>query len=172
MNLPEHENFWSKVAARPDEPKECWEWVGYRDRDGYGRITVKGKVQGAHRVSYAMHNDDFQDNMVICHKCDNPSCIRPDHLFQDTAQKNNLDKELKNRQVRGTNNGTAKLNDQAIRDIRKLWEKGMTQTDIAEIWDVSQATISYIVRKKRWLHVDEDMIGKPKEKGMPDEDKC
>lgn len=157
--------FWDKVQ-KGESPDACWEWTAYCDDDGYGRISVEGKPEGAHRVSYMLHNDDFDPELVVCHKCDNPPCVRPDHLFQETTQKNNLDKELKNRQTRGIRNGTAKLNDQAIRDIRKMWEKGMTQTDIAEIWDVSQVTISNIVRKKNWLHVDESMIGKPKEKGM------
>jgi predicted XRE-type DNA-binding protein len=162
-------DFWDKVKKFPGD-KACWEWQSYCDKDGYGRVTIDGKTQGAHRVSYDMANGDLDPNLVVLHRCDNPPCVRPEHLYQDTAQKNNLDKELKNRQVRGESNGTAKLNDQAIRDIKELWSQGMSQTDIAEIWQVSQPMISNIIRKKNWLHVDEDMIGKPKEKGMPDED--
>lgn len=170
MDLPDPGRFWVKVdKGDPDDPKACWEWKACRDKNGYGKIGIKGKTFQAHRVSYAYHYENFDPSMVICHRCDNPPCVNPKHLFQDTAQKNNLDRDLKNRQVRGENNGTAKLNDQAIRDIRAMWKAGTSQTAIAQIYGVNQATISRIVHKKRWLHVDEKMIGAPKEVGIDGE---
>lgn len=161
--------FFNKVNII-DDSKSCWEWTASRDKDGYGRIGVNGKVQRAHRVCWEMHNGPIPDGLVVMHRCDNEPCVRPDHLRLGTAQENNDDKEKKNRQVRGENNGMRKLSEPEIIEIRELADKGRTHKEIAALFAVDRSTISRIVGKKRWNHVGEyaDWYKKPKRKGLGD----
>ncbi len=88
--------FWSKVEKRA--PDECWEWTARKDRAGYGEFHLCGKTSKAHRVSYSISNplEDI-NGMCVLHKCDNPSCVNPSHLFSGTHQDNVADKCAKNR---------------------------------------------------------------------------
>lgn len=75
----------------------CWEWTGYTNRAGYGEMSSKWGKTSSHRMSYATFNGDIPDGMYVCHKCDNPPCINPNHLFLGTAQDNVRDSFQKNR---------------------------------------------------------------------------
>lgn len=87
--------FYNKVEFSD----KCWEWKASRNFKGYGQFSIKSKMYSAHRVSFYIEHG-FLDE-VIMHICDNPSCVRPDHLVAGTIQENNLDRDKKGRQVSG-----------------------------------------------------------------------
>lgn len=95
MNLSVLAQRLIKRVVRDDS--DCWVWQGSKLPSGYGLISVKSKYRLAHRVSYDLFKGDLIPKLVICHKCDNPSCINPKHLFQATQSKNILDAVEKGR---------------------------------------------------------------------------
>lgn len=147
------DRFWRFVDKKGDD--ECWNWTANKDRRGYGlfnnSITTK-----AHRLSWIISNGDIPDGMVICHKCDNPSCVNPNHLFIGTIKDNNLDKEAKGR-ARGTpgeRNFGAILNEKQVNAIRFLYDSGKFSTyDLSDIFQVSRNAISRIVNRITWRHI-------------------
>ncbi len=91
--------FWTKYAESGIE--DCWEWLAGRNRRGYGKFKMRRKTRPAHRVAYEMHIGPIPDGILVCHRCDNPGCVNPAHLFLGTAQDNMSDKVAKNRQSKG-----------------------------------------------------------------------
>lgn len=87
------DRFFQKV----DMSRDCWIWKAGTDKDGYGKIYVDGKTIRSHRVSWEIHNGPIPKNMCVLHKCDNPPCVNPEHLFLGTSTDNNRDREVKNR---------------------------------------------------------------------------
>jgi len=76
----------------------CWIWMGSTTQKGYGDIKYDKKHHRAHRLSYELHNGAIEDGLMVCHSCDTPSCINPEHLFMGTAQDNTDDMVKKGRQ--------------------------------------------------------------------------
>ncbi len=99
------EKFWRKVAIIPEHP--CWEWVGLKHKQGYGRMRIKAegykyrKALLSHRVSWEIHNGPIPDKMFVLHKCDNTSCVNPQHLFIGDQFDNMRDMVKKGRWRRG-----------------------------------------------------------------------
>ena len=94
------ERFWGNVK----KTSSCWLWTGYKEKDGYGRFRVgRGKRMRAHRFSWLYLRGDIPENKIICHKCDNPICVNPDHLFVGTHKENTTDMFNKGRWVRPKN---------------------------------------------------------------------
>lgn len=156
--LTAEERFWSYV----DRGGECWEWQAYRDKDGYGRFTVRElfpSPKGAHQLAYILTKGPIPEGMNVCHSCDNPPCCNPDHLFLGTTLVNVRDKIAKGRIVVGVlplgedRPGATLRNDQA-REIRALYAAGgITQKQIARQFGTSRSTVAEIVQGKRWRHV-------------------
>ena len=134
--------FWRKVS-RGDG---CWLWTGSTLPAGYGQIDQRG----AHRVSYEIHFGPIPDGMHVCHKCDVPACVRPDHLFLGTPLDNMRDKIAKGRDTRGEAVNTAKLTPRQVEEIRERYAKGERQTSLAKSFGVGQPHVSSIVRGKCW----------------------
>lgn len=126
--------------------ENCWNWTAKKCRFGYGHFYVDNRTILAHRFSWELHNGQIPAGMNVCHKCDNPSCVNPDHLFLGTDQENVDD--MINKKRSKLNGRPKTLSIEQILEIRKLYDgDGISQNKIAEIFKVSQKTISDIVRK-------------------------
>ena len=91
-------SFWAKI----DKSGDCWEWTGYRDRLGYGRLRVDGSLMLAHRVAWELEHGYISEGLNVCHHCDNPPCVRPNHLFLGTQRDNIKDSVHKGRHACAT----------------------------------------------------------------------
>lgn len=132
----------------------CWEYAGDMRR-GYGRISIRGVAFVVTRVVYEHHHGTISPGYVVRHKCDNPSCVNPDHLEVGTAKENALDMVERGRAApkRGEQNTQAKLTEQSVRRIRELKATGSTERELAQQFGVSIPCISSIVCRQRWKHV-------------------
>ena len=164
------EKLWTGVV-KSIEPDGCWERTGprgYREPSGYTNIYHDGKKEGAHRISYRLNVGPIGDDELACHTCDNPPCVRPDHLFKGDHLANNRDMAEKGRSAKGERNGRylhpestprgeqvygSKLTPECVSEIRRLHDEGVTQLQLAEMFQVRQSTISCIVLRKTWKHV-------------------
>ncbi len=134
-----------------DRPKRgCWEWTAYKDSEGYGRVTIGGGHSTyAHRLSWRLWRGEIPRGLCICHKCDNPGCVRPDHLFLGTPKDNVHDSITKQRHRLCA--PRAKLTTAQVQEIRALYSSGAeTQKSLSHIFGVDRSTIGYIVRNKVW----------------------
>jgi len=105
MRKSVEERFWERVD-KTNRDDNCWVWLGSKDKDGYGHLMYKGRRwQGAHRVSWEMVNGEIPEGICICHECDHPWCVNPDHLFPGTSQDNTHDRMVKGRSAKGFCNG-------------------------------------------------------------------
>lgn len=144
--------FWKKVDRSP-HPKGCWLWTAYRNKDGYGMIKWGGRrVESGHRISYLLANGEFSDELFVLHKCDNPRCVNPEHLFLGTHQDNVDDRDNKNRQSAGENRPLHKITNEQAEEIRERCKNGAwgIQTKIGIEYGLSSGTVSLIARGKRY----------------------
>lgn len=141
----------------------CWAWTGAKNENGYGVIGRGRRGEGnakAHRLSFEIfHAVQLNPQQVICHRCDNPACVNPDHLFVGTQQDNLADMVSKERGstpplLRGTENPKAKLNEHLVRRAFRLREDGLSTYRIADELGVSRPAICSVLNKKTWRHVD------------------
>lgn len=131
----------------------CVEWTGSTNRAGYGSIKVSGRTVLAHRASYEINRGPIPDGQWVLHRCDNPPCVNPDHLFLGDAQANVDDMMTKGRgrKARGEGHGAAKLTEEQVRAIRADPRK---VRDIAPDYGIGKSTVSYIKTRKIWGHVE------------------
>ena len=136
---------------------ECWEWQGRKDKGGYGAL---GRLK-AHRISYEIYHAEPLGDLHCLHKCDNPGCVNPEHLFAGTNLDNIQDKVDKGRcytgNQSGQHNGNAKLTNDLVKEIRRLYNTGeYTTVNLGKKYGVNRATISYIVNNKTFKHLLEN----------------
>jgi hypothetical protein len=136
----------------------CLVWKGAQQPSGYGRIIIGGKQLRAHRVAYALSYGDFDDELLVLHRCDTPLCIRPEHLFLGTTDDNMADMTQKGRSAKGLRNGSAVLSDDQIREIRRRYERYSqgpnSQVAMANEFGVSQASIWRAVHRFTYSEVE------------------
>ena len=143
--------FWSKVNKL--SPEECWPWIGAKSSWGYGNFRFRKKPWPAHRVVWVLNHGEIPKGMYICHKCDNPPCCNPDHLFMGTPKENTADmfnKGYNHNHLRGSNHPLARFNENEILEIKKLLHHGVKQTHIARMFNTRQSHISKIKRNEIW----------------------
>ena len=150
------QRFWEKV----DKSGNCWEWTGAKSDRGYG-LFRNGDMERAHRYSYELTYGAIPAGLNVLHHCDNPGCVRPSHLFAGTHQDNADDRERKNRgnknyekYLKGEDVHTVKLTEADVKEIRRKVAKWGDQTAIANEYNVTQVTISRIILRKSWKHID------------------
>lgn len=138
------DRFLSKIKIYND----CWIWQAQTVFPGYGRFWLYGKNMTAHRASWLIFKGNIPENLCICHKCDNPSCVNPEHLFLGTHKENSVDMKIKGRSKPGEKNGCSKVIDIHRDEIINKYLQGHTQRNLAKEYKVAQSTIWKIIRKK------------------------
>jgi len=133
----------------------CWLWEGrvHSDRKPYGYLSHAGKGLQAHRVSYELFRGPIPANTLVCHRCDNPSCVNPDHLFLGTPQINSRDMVVKGRSKAGTKNASAKLDEVRVAEIRAASSGGENKHSLARRFNVSRRLIQLIMKREVWPNV-------------------
>lgn len=171
------ERFWSKV----DRSEDCWIWKAARSSIGYGQFTATNRRQvGAHRFSYELANGPIPGGLCVLHRCDNPPCVNPLHLYAGTAADNMRDRTVRRRYVgsttfpalhpermpraqrhgsrtmpeqtaRGEQHGCHKLSSEEVVEIRMRYAAGGgSYRSLAVEYGVDKSTIGYIVRGRLW----------------------
>jgi HNH endonuclease/Helix-turn-helix domain len=160
---PFAERFWAKVAKGDG----CWEWQGNRNGNGYGLVAIDGRQRRAHRVAWELAYGPIPEAAYVCHRCDNPPCVRPDHLFLGSPAENTRDMVRKDRaSVVGRTPARRKLTVEDVAEIRRLYADGMTQPELGPKFGVHNSTICRVVNGRshppaaesaavlRWLDPD------------------
>lgn len=168
LSRSDGEYFWSLVAIGTES--ECWPWRG-QVNNGAGRLKLRNRTMIASRLAYAFANGADPYPWLVCHKCDNPSCCNPAHLFLGSPKDNMQDMLAKGRYrplrgdqhglrrnperaARGERAGGAKLTETQVAEIRARYQPGgVTQDQLAEEYRVTRRTIGMIVRGERWAHL-------------------
>ena len=135
---------------------ECWEWARAFHGKGYGSIRVNHKTRAVHRVAYELWFGDIPNGMSVLHRCDNPICFNPDHLFLGTPTDNMQDaiKKGRLRPCMGEKHPVAILTEKSVREIRQKHVPYVyTQTRLAKEFKVSQSVIWRIIKRKAWKQV-------------------
>lgn len=156
--------FWAKVS----QTDGCWLWKGHKAANGYGVLTRRAKRRKsilAHRFAYEIMFGEIPKGKLVCHHCDIPACVRPDHLFLGTPRQNTLDAKRKGRLASGVRHGRytkqestahgeyhgrAKLTSQQVLDMRHLRTLGASQVLLSRIFNVGLTQIGRIVRQEQW----------------------
>lgn len=139
----------------------CWEWIGGKYSNGYGGFRFNSKFQRAHRVAYQLFIGPISDGLCVLHHCDNPGCVRPDHLYMGTHQDNMNDKKERGKVAkggrpgaRGEHNALSKLTEAQVREIRLEYQEGtISQRKLGVKFGVARSTIRDIVRQRNWKYV-------------------
>lgn len=167
--FPLEDRFWSNVV----QADGCWQWKASTTEDGYGRIFGDGRQQRAHRISWEIHKGPIPEGMSVLHRCDNPPCCNPAHLFLGTTADNMADKFAKGREnlpsrsganhwtrkkadaiARGGDYGRSDLTDAIVAEIRARHSAGgITQRNLAAEYGIGYKNLNLIITGKTWKHV-------------------
>lgn len=153
----ERTNKDGSIPEHCPELGNCWIWKGAKNGQ-YGLITLNKKSILAHRQSYLFNIGEIPEGILVCHKCDNPGCVRPDHLFLGTNTDNIRDASKKGRMKRGESNHRSNLTEEHVRIIKifpTYQDKiNLSLRQFSYLIRVDPASVSKIIKGKIWKHVD------------------
>jgi hypothetical protein len=167
IQLSDADRFWSRVK----KGDWCWDWQGFKNPDGYGLFWFGDNNKAAHRVAWILTNGEIPGGLFVCHHCDNPGCVRPDHLFLGTAADNNADMAKKGRaklaalirnlrhpgyQCKGEDHPNSKLTSCDVIFIRKFYRNGETLRSLSEKYGISRTTVHRVATGRIWRHVHDN----------------
>lgn len=154
--------------VKKSDCQSCWNWIGCKNKSGYGQFKMNKKQIGAHRLSYSIYKGEIKYGLFVMHTCDNPSCVNPNHLMVGTPLDNVKDRDNKGRCVhifgdavsnKGSKNGNSKLDEEKIFDI--IYDYSNTNKTIAKIaltYGVGESTIMSIISGNTWNYLEKDLI--------------
>ena len=147
---PAAERFWRHVLKHKGDA--CWEWQASTYVTGYGMFGISpGKIIRAHRYAWEQAYGPIPAGLVLCHRCDNRLCVRPDHLFLGTRDDNNKDMAAKKRTMRREGHMFAKINQEIAEEIRAMKAStSLSNIAVGKFFNVSQATVSRVVNRARF----------------------
>lgn len=150
MTAKQCERYLGKLEVLGGE--DCWNWKGYLDPKGYGRIWVTNRMVSAHRLAWDWQFGPILNGLIVCHHCDNRRCCNPHHLFLGTDQDNADDCRAKGRakNLRGAEHGMAVLTEPDVIAIRALIAQGVSKSAIGRHYGVDRSTIYLIGEGKKW----------------------
>lgn len=134
----------------------CFVWTGTKTGEGYGKLTWGSKRRSAHRIIYESLVGPIPKGMFVLHRCDNPACVNPNHLFLGTAQDNSNDMKAKGRQAKGSQ-ACSKLCESQVVEILSHKQAGMSTPSIAQKYGVTTRTVRKIIRGSIWAPLHEKM---------------
>lgn len=154
--------MWKRLFERTRinlDPGACWMWSRPR-KDGYGDLRDPKKLSKkvlAHRAMFELFNGPIPEGLGVLHKCDNPGCVNPEHLFLGTHTDNMQDMAAKGRTGirRGEDQPGTTLTEAKVREIRRRHAGGESQDSLAKVFGVGQSSISRICLRLKWAHVDD-----------------
>jgi len=146
-------HFWKSVDIKGDN--ECWNWKQCCDTGGYGHFNSKRKMFLSHRFAYEDKIGSIPAGKLVCHKCDNPKCCNPSHLFIGSNRDNRQDASKKGRITGGGYKLTPAILSMVL-DIRQLALSGISQQKIADKYKLSQAAVSMIINRRSYRDIKED----------------
>lgn len=151
FKAPDHWSIAQRLAHHSEEGLGgCRVWTASRNFWGYGKIGWRGKIYKAHRLAWEETNGPIPLGLFVCHHCDNPPCINPDHLFLGTNDDNTADKVSKGRQARGAEAGNVFLTERQVLAIRT---DTRSHRMIADAYGVCHTSVGLIKRRRRWAHI-------------------
>jgi hypothetical protein len=143
--------FWERVDRRSSD--ECWEWKGHRIPTGYGQITQRGRRTSTHRRAWELARGPIPEGLCVLHRCDNPPCCNPAHLWLGTQADNSADRDRKGRAAVGEGNGKSRLTRDDVLAIHLLVSYGLSWSKAARSFGVSKGTVAAIISGRTWRHV-------------------
>lgn len=152
--IPLKVRFWSKVDKKGLD--DCWLWLASKDGSGYGSLRNEKGIQiKASRISWELHNGTIPEGLFVCHSCDTPACVNPNHLFLGTSADNSHDMCLKGRHhvCTGENNSHRRLTEKAVMEIRDLRNKKIKAKIIADKFNISTVYVYELAYRKSWKHI-------------------
>jgi len=161
-SIPPEERFWKMVDKNgpipPHRPElgPCWVWTGAKStKFGYGSMGGAPGQKGikTHRLSWEIHYGQIPNELWVLHKCDNPPCVNPSHLFLGDASDNAKDAASKGRTLQGVRHPDTPFNESDIIEIRRRFSSGVSQHQLAREHNVSHMTIWQIVNDWTWRHL-------------------
>ena len=158
MSISVKVRFWKKVNKRgPIHPVlgQCWIWTSVKGGIEYEMLSLKrGQEYLAHRISWNIHFGEIPTGIRVLHKCDNPKCVNPNHLFLGNQQDNMNDMKKKGRSLKGEKSPKHKLTKTKVLRIRKMYaNKKHTQQEITNKFNINQTNVGFIIRRVTWTHI-------------------